>query len=156
MRLKDSVTGTLLFVFGLAIVAFARAFHGAIGQKVSPALFPTIIGAGIALCGLGMVWSERKNRGVPAVTLEDWAKRPRQALTFALIIGSLLFYALVVDRAGFYPTSLVFLAGLFLAFGVRRRWIAPLSIGVTLMIHFMFYTLLHVPLPWGWLEGIAW
>ena len=34
--------------------------------------------------------------------------------------------------------------------------LAPLAAGVTLALHFAFYTLLHVPLPWGWLEGIAW
>jgi putative tricarboxylic transport membrane protein len=27
---------------------------------------------------------------------------------------------------------------------------------LTLAIHFCFYRLLRVPLPWGWLQPIAW
>lgn len=156
MRFKDSVTGILLLVFGLAIVAFARTFPGALGQAVSPALFPCITGGGMALCGAVMIWTDRRTRGVSAVAFDEWTTQPRQVLNFGLILGSLVFYALVVDTMGFFLTSLTFLVGLFVAFGVRRRWIAPLSIGVTLVIHFMFYTMLHVPLPWGWLERFAW
>jgi hypothetical protein len=29
-------------------------------------------------------------------------------------------------------------------------------VAVTLGLHLAFYSLLRVPLPWGWLEGIAW
>ncbi len=42
---------------------------------------------------------------------------------------------------------------LFLAFGVARRWILPLAASVTLVIHYAFYSLLRVPLPWGVLEA---
>jgi putative tricarboxylic transport membrane protein len=41
-------------------------------------------------------------------------------------------------------------------FGVRVRWIVPLAVVVTLVIHYAFYKLLHVPLPWGVLERFAW
>jgi putative tricarboxylic transport membrane protein len=50
----------------------------------------------------------------------------------------------------------VFLSALFVAFGVRRIWIAPVALVATIVIHFGFYTLLRVPLPWGVLEAIAW
>ncbi len=83
-------------------------------------------------------------------------RRPRMVGNFAVVVGSLLFYALVVDRLGFFITSIVFLGVLFLAFGVSRRRIVPLALAVTLVIHYGFYTLLRVPLPWGVLEGIAW
>jgi putative tricarboxylic transport membrane protein len=45
---------------------------------------------------------------------------------------------------------------LWFAFGVRRRVILPMAIAVTLTIHYMFYSVLRVPLPWGLLGGIAW
>ena len=32
----------------------------------------------------------------------------------------------------------------------------PLALAVTLVIHYAFYKLLKVPLPWGVLQGIAW
>jgi putative tricarboxylic transport membrane protein len=77
-------------------------------------------------------------------------------LHFALVVGDVLFYALVVDRLGFLITAFVFLSVLFLAFEVERKWIAPIAVVVTLGIHYGFYTLLRVPLPWGVLGGIAW
>ena len=72
------------------------------------------------------------------------------------MVGALIFYALAVDTLGFFITAFLFLAVLFLAFGVSRRWIAPLAVAVTIGLHFAFYSLLRVPLPWGWLESLAW
>jgi putative tricarboxylic transport membrane protein len=53
-------------------------------------------------------------------------------------------------------TGVIDLAAVFAAFGVRRRWILPLALIITLVIHYSFYKLLRVPLPWGLLEGFAW
>jgi putative tricarboxylic transport membrane protein len=75
---------------------------------------------------------------------------------FALVIADVVFYAVAVDWLGFFITASVFLSVLFLAFGVRRARIVPLAAIVTLGLHYSFYTLLRVPLPWGLLGGIAW
>jgi len=32
----------------------------------------------------------------------------------------------------------------------------PIAIVMTLLIHYAFYKLLKVPLPWGLLQSIAW
>jgi putative tricarboxylic transport membrane protein len=88
--------------------------------------------------------------------VDEPARGPRGILRATLVIGAVVFYALAVETVGFFITAPVFLAVLFGAFGVRRRWIVPLAAGVTLTLHFAFYTLLRVPLPWGWLEGMAW
>ena len=61
-----------------------------------------------------------------------------------------------MDRLGFIPTGVIYLAALFLVFRVPRTWIVPLAIVVTLGIHYAFYKLLKVPLPWGLLQGVAW
>ena len=63
---------------------------------------------------------------------------------------------LALTSVGFFITAFVFLGGLFLLFGVSRRWIVPLAVVVTFALHVAFYTVLRVPLPWGWLEGMAW
>jgi putative tricarboxylic transport membrane protein len=51
---------------------------------------------------------------------------------------------------------MVFLAGLMTVFGVPPRWTLPLAVGVTIAVHYVFYSWLRVPLPWGVLEGMAW
>ena len=77
-------------------------------------------------------------------------------MAFAIALGAVVLYALALDRVGFLITATLLLTVLFTAFGVRRSQILPLAAAVALGIHFIFYTLLRVPLPWGLLEGIAW
>jgi iron(III) transport system ATP-binding protein len=40
--------------------------------------------------------------------------------------------------------------------GLRARVLVPAALGLTLALHVVFYSLLRVPLPWGWLEAVAW
>jgi putative tricarboxylic transport membrane protein len=156
MRLSDTVSGILLLIFGAAVAIHARAFPVAAGHGVGAGFFPIVIAVGLALGGVALIGSGRKQRDVRWVTLEDWVRRPRMGLNAALVIGALIGYALVVDTVGFFLTAFVFLGMLLLAFGVRKRWVAPIAAVTTLGMHFAFYTLLHVQLPWGWLEGVAW
>lgn len=156
MRLNDSLSGLLLVVFGVVVAISAAAFPESGGQTIGPGLFPATIGVGLALSGAVLAWSGRRMRDAQWLTFEEWVAEPRMMLNAALVIGALIFYALVVETVGFFITAFVFLAILFLAFGVNRRWIAPLAVMVTLGLHFAFYSLLRVPLPWGWLESVAW
>ena len=156
MRLNDTFSGLLLVIFGIAVAISAASFPATAGQTIGPGLFPALVGVGLALSGAVLAWSGRTVRSGQWLTLEEWVAEPRMILNAALVVGALIAYALVVDTVGFFVTAFVFLAILFLAFGVNRRWIAPLAAMVTLGLHFAFYSLLRVPLPWGWLESLAW
>jgi putative tricarboxylic transport membrane protein len=61
----------------------------------------------------------------------------------------------LVDALGFILTGVVYLATLFAVFGVRPRSVVPIALAVTLVIHYAFYKLLKVPLPWGLLERVV-
>ena len=156
MRLNDTLTGLLLLGFGSVVALYSRAFPATPGSSIGPGLFPIVIGLGIAACGAVLMWNARKQGKVRWLEFEDWMRQPRMALNAVLVISALIFYALAVDALGFFVTAFVFLVTLFLAFGTARRWIAPLAVVVTLGLHVAFYSLLRVPLPWGWFEGIAW
>ena len=156
MRFRDTLSGLLTLLFGVAVGGYAWSFPRTPGQNIGPGLFPILIGSGLALAGLVLIWSGRRDRATPLVVIDERMRRPRMLLNAALVIGALVFYAVAVDTLGFFLTAFGFLVVLFLAFGVRRRWIAPIAAGVTLGLHVAFYTLLRVPLPWGWLEGMAW
>jgi len=45
---------------------------------------------------------------------------------------------------------------MFYALSVQTTRILPLAIGITLLIHTLFYKGLRVPLPWGVLSPIQW
>src|SRR3990170_52680 len=128
MKFSDRLSGLLILIFGVAIVAYARTFPAMPGQSVGPPLFPTVIGGGLALLGATLMFTVARTPGGSWIELDDWVRRPRMVFNFALVIVDLVFYALVVNRLGFFITSFVFLAALFLTFGVARRWIAPLAV----------------------------
>jgi len=156
MKLGDAGSGLLAAMLGVAVVLQARTFPPMLGQPVGPSLFPVLIGGGLIVAGAALILADVRARTRTFVKLEAWAQRPRMLANFALVIADLLFYALAVDRLGFLITAVLFLTVLFLAFGVRRARILPIAVAVTIVIHYGFYTLLRVPLPWGMLEGIAW
>jgi putative tricarboxylic transport membrane protein len=161
MKINDAVWGAVLLLLAAVILVHVQSFPRIPGQNVGPALFPGLIAAGLAVCALMLV-----AKGLAAkmsgdsrqswVTPDAWVRSPRHVLAFALVIAVNVFYILIVDRLGFIPTGVIYLSVLLLVFHVRKVWIVPLAIVVTLVIHYAFYKLLRVPLAWGLLEGIAW
>ncbi len=156
MKLGDRALGLLAAILGAAVVLHARTFPPMPGQPIGPSFFPIVIGCGVIVLGAVLFAGARRRRSGPFVELDAWVRRPRMLVNFALVIASLLFYALAVDSLGFLVTGVLLLSALFFAFGVLRARILPLALAVTLVVHYVFYSLLRVPLPWGVLEGIAW
>lgn len=141
--------------FGLAVALHAGTFPPVAGQPVGPAFFPRVVGVALVVCGAVLAWSAR-GQAVPWIELEAWVRQPRRVLNFALSTGALVFYGLAVDTLGFHLTTFLILSVLFIAFSVPNRWVAVIAAAVTFSLHFAFYNLLSVPLPWGWLEEFSW
>jgi putative tricarboxylic transport membrane protein len=156
MRFSDALSGILTIILGVAVVVAARGFPPAPGQPIGPSYFPIVIGCGLVGFGAWLAAASFRTSSGPWIELDAWARRPRMALNFALVVGDLVVYALVVDWLGFFLTGILFLSVLFMAFGVSHSRILPVAVVVTFLIHYGFYTLLRVPLPWGVLGGIAW
>ncbi len=161
MKLNDAVWGGLLVLLGGALLIHVQGFPKIPGQQVGPGLFPGLLAVGLAACGALLIGRGLKARGARGletawVRLPEWAHRPRQALGFAVLVGINLFYLLVVDRLGFVLTGIVYLGVLMAALRVRAARILPVAIVLTLAIHYCFYKLLRVPLPWGLLQPVAW
>lgn len=155
MKLNPTLSGLLVLIVGLGVVVQARSFPPATGQSIGPAFFPSLVGAGLILCGLALIRSGR-HRGEPWIEAGEWMRRPRMILNLLLVFADLVFYAVAVSSLGFFITAVVFLSVLMIAFKVPPIRVVPLALTVTLIIHYAFYTILRVPLPWGVLEGVAW
>ena len=161
MKINDAVWGALLIVLSVALLVHVQSFPTIPGQKIGPALFPGVIAVALAVCALLLIIKGVASHGTGGphaawFQFEDWMRSPRHLLAFVLVIAVNVFYILAVDWLGFIPVGVIYLSILFLAFRVNRRWILPLAIVITLGIHYAFYKLLKVPLPWGLLKGIAW
>ena len=161
MKLNDAVWGALFVLWSVALLVHVQSFPTIPGQKIGPALFPGIIAVGMAVCGAllivkGLAVRAQGREHARWLTFAPWIGSPRHVLAFFAVIAVNVFYILLVDRLGFIPTAVIYLAVLFAVFGVSPRWNLPIAIIVTLLIHYSFYKMLKVPLPWGLLTGVAW
>ena len=160
MKINDAIWGALLLLLSVAILIHIRSFPNIPGQNVGPSLFPGFIAVALGTCALILIATglaaRRRGSEQAWIGTEQWMRSPRHILALVLAVGVNVFYILLVDLLGFIPTAVIYLAALFAVFGVRTRWILPLALIVTLAIHYSFYKLLRVPLPWGLLERFAW
>ncbi len=155
MQLSDRLSGVLAVCLGLVVVLLTRTFPPMPGQSIGPALFPSLAGVGLIGFGAWMVVADRAAAG-GWLRFDDWVRRPRMVVNFALVTVALVVYAAILPVVGFFLTSLVFLALLMMVFGAPGRRALPTAAVVTVAIHYVFYSLLRVPLPWGLLEAMAW
>lgn len=161
MKLNDAIWGALLILFSTAVLTHVRHFPAIPGQNVGPALFPGLLAVSLVICavlliGKGLAARAHGGDRAPWVELDGWTRSRRRVLAFAAVLAVNAFYILLVDRIGFILTGVVYLGTLFTIFGVRLKWVVPIALVAALVIHYAFYKLLRVPLPWGVLQGIAW
>ncbi|MEP7139323.1 MAG: tripartite tricarboxylate transporter TctB family protein [Caldimonas sp.] len=159
MKFNDAVWGALLALLGIAIVVHVQGFPRIPGQNVGPALFPGIVAAALIVCGLILVASglrARRTAAAPWAQAPAWLRSPPHVLAGVVLVASNVFYLLAVDRLGFVITAFVYLTALIWVLRVRLTLVLPVALVMTLLIHYAFYKLLRVPLPWGVLQGIAW
>jgi len=157
VKLSDAVFGLLLLALGAAVIAVVSSYPTIPAQRVGPSLFPGLIAVGLVIGGLILIvrgWRERAI--VPWVRFEPWVRSPRHVAGVLGVIGSVIFYIAAVDRLGFFLTSLLILTISFRLFGVALGRSIVIAAIATLVIHFAFYKLLRVPLPWGLLTNYAW
>ena len=157
MKFNDSLVGAGLIVFAAAILWNAWGFPSMPGDQVGPALFPQLIAAGLAICGaIFVIQAARRKAGTPWIELPDWISARRQVAGFAVVTLGLLAYCLLVEALGFFICAPLLLGALLAVLRVRVWAVPVIAIGVSVLIHFIFYKGLGVPLPWGLLQSWAW
>jgi putative tricarboxylic transport membrane protein len=88
--------------------------------------------------------------------LGSWMTSPWHRRNFFVTLGCLLFYIFASNDLGFIPCAIIVLAAMFWALDVRPVLILPVAVGMTLLVHLIFYKGLRVPLPWGILLPWQW
>lgn len=156
MKINDAIFGAVLLLLGVVIVVHVQGFPKIPGQQVGPALFPGLIAAGLAVCGaLLIVSGVRKRTTEPWYETAEWMRSGRHFASFAAIVGGVAAYVLLADAVGFLLVAPVLLWIWFSVLGVRPLTAIVVAIAATFVIWYSFYKLLRVPLPWGWLTGVA-
>ena len=145
MKLNFWEIGAALAVTLLGLYMTVQGFGYQIGtlRHMGPGFFPVVVGLILLGLGLGIVFETRYATTPPP----DLPARP-----MAAILGGLILFALLVDRAGLVPATLVLV--LVSAFADRRMTLtrAALSaVGITLMGWLVFVAGFRLPLhPFWW------
>ena len=157
MKFRDAVWGVLLLALAGALLLHVQSFPPMPGQRIGPAVVPGTLAVGLGVCGaIMLVLDLRAARGAPWLEWPEWFAARPQVVALLVLIAVNVFYLAAVDRLGFILTGIVYLVALMLALRVRPVRAVVIAIACTLAIHYAFYKLLKVPLPWGVLQGVAW
>jgi len=156
LRANDAISGLVLIILALAMIALTANFPSFPGQKYGPSLFPRVLGTGIIICGMLLVAQGimARRAGAPWVEIAPWVTDGWRVTSFLLVLAMLLLYIFAADSVGFIPIAIVFLGGLFLWLGVRPLHAALIAPAATLVIFWFFSSMLRVPLPRGILTNI--
>ena len=166
----DLGVGSALALLAVAVLWSARSFPVVPGQKVGAGFLPTLVGAGLLVCAVVLIWRGlRVGRSVGRDIGRDTGHRSAAIGDAAgvlpegagpleggehygsatVIVVVIAGYLLLADRLGFLIVAPVALVALFRGFKVGWPASWGWALGGTLLVHFAFYKLLRVPLPWG-------
>ncbi len=141
---SDRIAGGLLAALGVATLAEAllRLPLGSLADP-GPGYAPVILGALLAALGAIITGSGAES---PPLGARGWAELPHAAR----VTGGVVFAVLALEPLGYRLTTLALLL-FFLGVVERRSLAATLSVAVafSFLSHYLFATLLRVPLPTG-------
>jgi putative tricarboxylic transport membrane protein len=144
---SDRWVGVALALLGLAVLWSARAFPNVPGQKLGAAFLPMLIGVGLLLCALALI--VRSHRGRAYADDKPTTAGSEHFGSSLVVIGSVLAYIFLSERIGFLIIAPLCLMAGFLAFRIGWQRALLWAVVGTVVVHFSFYKLLRVPLPWG-------
>ena len=157
MKVNDILSGLALLALSLLILYTVSNYPVIPGQTIGPGAFPGLLASLLAVCSVLLILKglkEKKNEDW--VVIGGWVKSWFHLRNFLVTVGCLFFYIYLSDFLGFIICGTLLLAVMFAVLEVRPKMIFPIAIITTLVVHFIFYKGLRVPLPWGLLMPFQW
>ncbi len=154
MKVGDAILGALIALLGGLVLWHVQGFPNIPGQKFGASLFPGVVSAGLLVCGV-LLGIRGIRRGGPLLVLDPWTREPITLLRFLSVPAGLLFYVLTSDFLGFHIAAGLAMLGWLTLFGVRLLPSVALAVVFPVLMHYAFYKLLRVPLPWGLLQSVV-
>ncbi len=149
MRLNDALLGLVILLGGLAIILEASTFPATHGQDYGPDFFPTIIGLGLVLSGIGLMVTGWRHRAATG-WIDVAGHRFDRLIDAGLVLLVILAFILFLDRVGFVLVAGIGMYVLLVRFR-GGAWLSSLLITVVLIlvVDWAFRAMLLVPLPQG-------
>ena len=151
MRKYDMLSGLFLLAVSIAICTGSLQLPVGTFNAPGPGFFPLVTGLVLGVFSLLITVQARKAGTEPVRFWAPEADKKGIAVSFFCI----LLYALLLERAGFIATTILFFI-LFSHFVCGHRWRTALffALVTSFATYFVFSFLLHAPLPRGIIEGM--
>jgi len=143
---RDQINGGAVLVLGSAVIFFSRQLNYWSEYAPGPGFFPFWIGVGFFMCGL-LLLLRKPSRKSPEERQPFFSK---EAWKVGFILTALTVAVVLVPVLGL-ATGLALFAGLTMRIAGRHSWIlcGLVAAAAAAGIHFVFGTLLDIPLPRG-------
>jgi putative tricarboxylic transport membrane protein len=148
MQKTDRWLGLALVLLAGVVLWSARAFPAVPGQKLGAGFLPSLIGVCLLLCGVALGLRSLRAQAYADEDAAPAAGSEHFGSAF-VIIAVIAAYIGLADRLGFLIVAPLCLLAVFKALRVATVPALLWAAGGTVVVHFAFYKLLRVPLPWG-------
>lgn len=147
MMSKDRIGGVAFALFGIVVTVLATQIRVPANlTEPGPRLFPYISGVGMAVCGLGMALTAKKEDGEPYLTKDGWKR-------LGICSAALVLYYIALEYIGFLIATPIFTFAivLILASGVKLNKVmaAVTALVTTGSLYLIFQKAFQIFLPSG-------
>jgi putative tricarboxylic transport membrane protein len=153
IRSELAFAGSLLLISLVVLWDTNRAGDPAIGVSVSPKLFPYFVGTFLLLLSVALIIQILRGKIATPEGEQEGAEIKRSDFkAFAMVLGSIISFVILIQRAGFVISSTITFFGITLAFGIANKLKALAIAAVfSIIVYEGFTRFLNVDLPAGWL-----
>jgi putative tricarboxylic transport membrane protein len=145
----STLLGSLLVLFSAGVLYLVSRFSEAAEtfRSLSPRFFPEYMGYALLLFGSVIFLQGVRRPRAPVFEVRPSRKSVLQAVSFTMLVGALLYF---LPIAGFVVSSCLFMILAQLLLEEKRVLVNLLRTGTFVFaMHYLFSTLLRVPLPRG-------
>lgn len=155
---RDLIVGAALTALAIAMIIQTQGFPRIRAMPYGPDLFPRIIAGGLILSAIGIVMEGLRSLRIKAAQ-DDIAVSPTSAygaFAFVAIAALVAGFALLLPVMGFHIAAALVVLLAVPIFGGNILLALVLATVAPVVLHYVFYSLMRVVLPWGWLTPYAW
>ncbi len=142
--LRHRLPGLVVGLLGVSAILGARSFPSPPGQLYGPAMFPTVIGVGLMVCGLAIAM--RQAPTTSSLGEPDAPGGRRAALIYAMAPAVIL---ILFETLGWPLICAAMVAGLLMLAGAKPLNATLVGCGIAVFTWVVFAMVLRVPLSRG-------
>ena len=150
-QLSNIISAVIGIAVGTAAILMTTGFRQFVNVPVGPEVFPRIMATGLIVCSVALLifnLIKKDTDQAPPLSLRDHGIQ-----RMLIIVGLVIAYYLLLEIVGYLILSPILLFVSMLVMGYRKyRNMIIVSISVTAVVFLLFWQMLTIDLPNGFLD----